>query len=280
MLALAARTQVQGVVTQPDRPAGRGHKLAPTPVKTAALALGLPIFEPESLRAFAEEQRSRSIDLFALASYGRILPPALLAVPPLGALNVHPSLLPKYRGATPIQTALLNGETETGVSLMMMDVGMDTGPIVAQERTPIDASERYGELHDRLAILGAQMLDRALALAENGPLPSRDQSGEPSITKPLNKEDLRVAWEWPGRQIVNTVRAFGPAPAARAFLLGAPVKILRAQLQQKNDLHAEPGVIAGTRGDSLVVGCGDGAVEVLELIPPNRGAMPGARFSQ
>ena len=147
----AGRTHVAGVVTQPDRPSGRGHKPTPSPVKEAALDLGLRVYEPLRLKTLADEIPGE-IDLFALASYGRILPAALLAIPRLGSLNVHPSLLPKYRGATPIQTALREGERDTGVSVMLMDAGMDTGDIVFQERVAILPDETYGELHDRLAV--------------------------------------------------------------------------------------------------------------------------------
>lgn len=276
---VAERTDLLGVVTQPDRPAGRGHKLRPTPVKAAALELGLRVFEPQSLRAFAQEHASEQYDLFALASYGKILPQQILDMPRLGALNVHPSLLPKYRGATPIQTALREGETETGVSIMLMDAGMDTGDIVLQERTPIDPDERYGELHDRLARFGAQALSHAIDLARSGHIPRTPQSGAPSITRPLAKDDLAIAWSWPTARIVNAVRAFGPAPAARATIAGVPVKLLRARRGAPTIAPLEPGEIIGSAGDAVTVRTGDGTVDVLELVPPNRGPQSGAAFA-
>lgn len=271
---------MQGVVTQPDRPAGRGHKLRPTPVKAAALELGLPVFEPPSLRAFAQERAGESYDLFVLASYGKILPQALLDVPKLGSFNVHPSLLPKYRGATPIQTALLNGDPETGVSIMLMDAGMDTGEIVLQERTPIAPEERYGELHDRLAAFGAQALSHALDLAKSGYIPHHPQTGDPVVTRPLHKDDLAIDWRWPAARIVNAVRAFAPAPAARAQIEQTPVKVLRARIGNPSIAPQFPGTIVGTSGDALSVRCGDGTVDVLELVPPNRGAQSGAAFAR
>ncbi len=252
---LAEKTDLAGVVTQPDRPAGRGHKLQPTPVKTAALELGLRVYEPESLKAFAKEIAETRFLLFALASYGRILPQAILDLPALGALNVHPSLLPKYRGATPIQSALLAGEAETGVSIMLMDKGMDTGDIVLQERIRIDADEDYGILHDRLAFFGADLLGDAIDLAVRGPLPRRPQRGEPSVTRPIRKEDLEIDWSWPPRRIVNAVRAFSPTPGARAVLDGEQVKILRAHVD-------------GER------------VSIDELIAPNRGRMSGESYER
>lgn len=276
----AERTQLTGVVTQPDRAAGRGQKLRRTPVKTAALELGVPVHEPASLRDFAPQLAAERYELFILASYGKILPATLLDLPTLGALNVHPSLLPKYRGATPIQSALLAGESETGVTIMLMDAGMDTGEVVIQERTPIDPVERYGELHDRLASFGALVLGHAIDLARSGYIPHRAQLGKPSVTKPLTKDDLVLEWSWSAARIVNAVRAFGPLPGARATLRGEQVKVLRAREAASISFALAPGTIVGVRGDALTVSCGGGAVDVLELVPPNRKAMTGASFAQ
>lgn len=250
----AARTQLAAVVTQPDRRAGRGQRLTPSPVKRAALALGLRVVEPLRLRPLAEEFARDAIDLIALASYGRILPSALLALPRLGALNVHPSLLPKYRGATPIQSAILNGDKETGVSIMLMDAGLDTGAIVLQERVAIDPSETYGELHDRLAMVGAELLGEAIDLAARGTLAGTPQTGEPTLTKPLTKEDLVLDLSLPPRRIVDRVRAFAPQPAARATIDGETVKILRAHVSREGELVID------------------------ELIAPNRGRMSGETY--
>jgi methionyl-tRNA formyltransferase len=250
----AARTRLAGVVTQPDRPAGRGHKLTPSPVKVAALELGLRVYEPEALKPFALEIAAAPFDLFALASYGRILPRALLDVPRLGALNVHPSLLPKYRGATPIQTALRNGDERTGVSIMMMDAGTDTGEIVSQESVAIEPGEAYGELHDRLAAIGARLLGDAIDRATRGELTHAPQRGEPSSTTPIGKDDLAIDWSWPPQRIVDHVRAFSPQPAARAVIDGQAVKILRAHVAS------------------------DGTLEIDELIAPNRGRTAGAAY--
>jgi methionyl-tRNA formyltransferase len=249
---LAERTALAGVVTQPDRPSGRGHRLMPSPVKAAAIDLGLPVHQPQTLRALHSELAG-SFDLFALASYGRLIPKWLLELPRLGSLNVHPSLLPAYRGATPIQTALRNGERTTGVTIMLMDAGMDTGDVVLQEPVTIDPGEDYGQLHDRLATIGAGLLGRALDLAASDQLPARPQTGEPTYTRPLGKDDLSIDWSWEPRRIVDTVRAYSPLPGARAQLDGEIVKVLRA--------HVE-----------------DGRVEIDELIAPNRGRMSGAAY--
>jgi methionyl-tRNA formyltransferase len=251
---VAARTQLAGVVTQPDRPAGRGHRLRASPVKSAAHELGLRVYEPLRLRAFTPEIGDERFDLFVLASYGRILPAGLLSLPRLGALNVHPSLLPKYRGATPIQTAIANGDRETGVSIMLMDAGLDTGDLVMQRRVAIEPSETYGELHDRLAIIGAALLGQALDLASAGEIAHYPQEGAPSLTRPIAKEDLAIEWSWPAQRIVDRVRAFSPAPAARATLDGESVKILRAHVAS------------------------DGSLSIDELIAPNRGRMSGAEY--
>jgi len=253
---VAERTRCAGAVTQPDRPAGRGHRLQSSPVKRVALDLGLPVYQPLHLRSFAREMAGEGFDLFALASYGRILPGELLALPRLGALNVHPSLLPKYRGATPIQSAILQGEAETGVSIMLMDAGLDTGEIVLQQRVAVEPDETYGELHDRLAALGAQLLAQCIAVAERGELAAHPQSGEPVLTRPIAKDDLRIDLSWAPERIVRVVRAYAPQPAARADLNGEIVKILRAHVGDSEELVID------------------------ELIAPNRGKMSGASFDR
>lgn len=275
----AERTDLQAVVTQPDRPSGRGRHMRATPVKSAALSLGVTVLEPENLRDFAQSVAVDCYDLFVLASYGRILPARLLEIARLGALNVHPSLLPKYRGATPIQQALLDGEMQTGVSIMLMDAGMDTGEIVLQERTPIAAGENFGELHERLAEFGARALAHAIDLARSGYLPRRPQHGTPSTTRPLRKDDLEIDWRWPAPRIVNAVRAFSPAPAARAQINGVTVKILRAREGPAALSAGDAGSIAGTDGDAVRVRCSGGTVDVLSVVPPSRSAQSGAAFA-
>jgi methionyl-tRNA formyltransferase len=211
------------------------------------------VYEPHKLSELRSPLEGEAFDLFALASYGRIIPSWLLALPRLGALNVHPSLLPAYRGATPIQTALRNGDETTGVTVMLMDEGMDTGDVVLQEAFAIDADESYGSLHDRLAAAGANLLAEAIDLAARSGLRGKPQSGDASYTRPIAKDDLAIDWSWEPQRIVNAVRAYSPAPAARADLAGETVKILRA--------HVE-----------------DGSVHIDELIAPNRGRMSGAAY--
>ena len=253
----ASHARLAGVVTQPDRPAGRGHRPTPSPVKRAALELGVHVYEPERLKGFAAEISHERFDFFVLASYGRVLPQALLDLPRLGALNVHPSLLPKYRGATPIQSALRNGDTETGVTIMLMDAGLDTGDVVLSERVPIEPGETFGELHDRLALIGADLLGSAIDVArEQGAFAHQPQRGEASLTKPIAKDDLIFDWSWPPQRIVDHVRAYAPQPGARAVVDGETIKVLRA--------HVGEG----------------GALEIDELIAPNRGRMSWAQYVQ
>ena len=276
--ATAQRTELQGVVTQPDRPAGRGQKLTAPPVKVAALKLGVPVYQPLSLRGFTHELDGKQFDFFVLASYGKLIPQALLDVPKMGSLNVHPSLLPQYRGATPIQSALRDGLSETGVTIMLMDAGLDTGDVVLQERTPILPGETYGELHDRLARFGAQALIHAFDAARGGSFPRMPQEGKPIPTRPLRKEDLAIDWTWDAQRIVNHVRSLSPSPAARATIANTPVKILRAEVAQWERPLVAPGAIASMIGDGLGVQSGSGVVNVLELIAPNRGPQTGASF--
>ena len=216
-------------------------------MKTAALELGVPVYEPADLRAFAREFANVPLDLFALASYGRILPRELLALARMGALNVHPSLLPKYRGATPIQSAIRNGESETGVTVMLMDEGMDTGDVVGARRVPIGREESYGELHDRLAAAGGELLGQAIDAAAAGRLAKVPQSGEPSVTRPLRAADLQIDWSWEPRRIVDAVRAYSPSPAARADIDGESVKLLRAHLDENGSLRIDE-LVAPNRG--------------------------------
>jgi methionyl-tRNA formyltransferase len=280
---LAARTDVVAVVTQPDRPAGRGHKLAAPPVKTAALALGFAVHAPLRLKAYAADLRSLDADVFVVASYGRILPGALLELPRRGiAFNVHPSLLPLYRGATPLQSAIRDGRRETGVTIIAMDAGMDTGDILVQERTPLGAAETYGDLHDRLAQRGAELLVTALDRLAAGTLERTPQAllGVPpdeiaaTLTRPLDKDDMVVNWSQPATRIVDTIRAFAPAPAARAVVGGETLKVLAARTARAD----EDGV---TPDGGFVERAGDGlGVVLLRVTPPNRSPMSGAAYAR
>lgn len=285
--ALRAHGDVSLVVTQPDRPSGRGQKLHATPLKAAARDFGIATIEPERLRAAAPELAAQRADVFVVASYGKIVPQAVLDLPRLGALNVHPSLLPLYRGATPMQSVLRDGGTETGVTIIVMDAGMDTGDVGLQERSRIEEGETYGELHDRLAVLGAELLVRAVAQAVDGTLARTPQRkmGVPeaaiaaTLTRPLRAADLAVDWAWPAPRIANLVRSLSPAPLARACLgdSAETVKVVSARVADARE-RAEAGNPISYR-DAALVPCGEGDLVALErVVPPNRAPMTGGAY--
>jgi methionyl-tRNA formyltransferase len=298
--AVAARHDVVGVVTQPDRPAGRGHKLSATPVKRAAEVRGLRVYTPEKLKPFADEARALGADAFVVASYGKIVPQALLDAVPI-AFNVHPSLLPLYRGATPLQAAIRDGRTETGVTIIAMDAGMDTGDVLVQERTPLGSDETYGELHDRLARRGAALAVEAIARYADGTLtrtPQREVARElgvsdeeiaRTLTRPLRKDDLAIDWRRAPAAVVRLVRSLAPAPLARTVYAGEAIKIVAAHAVSLEELRAqlgghEPWVsvglsVSGLRGRELLYAVHpDGAVVVDRLVAPSRGPLAGAAY--
>ncbi len=252
-------------------------------MKSAALTLGLTVYTPAALKPFACELGALGADVFAVASYGRILPAAILDLPRAGiAFNVHPSLLPLYRGATPLQSAIRDGRRETGVTIIAMDAGMDTGDILMRQPTPLGAAETYGELHDRLALLGAQLLETALDRFAAGSLERIPQASlavppaeiEATLTRPLAKADLLVSWTWPAQRIVDAIRSLAPYPAARAVVGGELLKIHAARL-------AHPGESGVTPDDGFVERAGDGGgVVLLRVTPPNRGPLGGAAFAR
>ncbi|MEX1019037.1 MAG: methionyl-tRNA formyltransferase [Litorilinea sp.] len=236
----AARARLGGevvaVVTQPDRPAGRKQRLLPSPVKSAALAHGLPVFQPERLRnnpAAVQTLLDLEPTLIVVAAYGLILPQSVLEIPRFGCVNVHASLLPAYRGASPINAALLDGCTETGISIMLMDEGMDTGPVLAQSRTPIYPDDTADRLTTRLAQQGAALLIDTLAEYLTGtlaPVAQQDLPGTPSLCGRISKEDGRIDWNQPAAHIERMTRAYDPWPGAYTTWQDAPFKIIQAQV--------------------------------------------------
>jgi methionyl-tRNA formyltransferase len=288
--AFAKAVDCRLVVTQPDRPAGRGQKLQPTPVKVAALELGVDTLEPQALREARDVLQDTHADLFAVASYGKIVPQTILNLPRLAALNVHPSLLPLYRGATPLQGQLRDGVTTGGVTIIVMDSGMDTGDIALQEKSAIRPDETYGELHDRFAEIGAELLARACAQVADGTLHRTPQTGlaDPELvaataTRPLSRADLELDWRWPAARIVNFVRSLSPLPAARAELAGVAVKLVRAGFPTsggtKFAIDPPPGTLVGQSGNAALVTCGDGQIAIERLVPANRGPVDGKVFA-
>jgi methionyl-tRNA formyltransferase len=272
----AAATRCGLVVTQPDRPAGRGKRLQASPVKLRALELGLEVAQPDRLSELAGRIAGLSPDLYVVASYGKILPQATLDGARLGALNVHPSLLPLYRGATPLQSQLRDGVRTGGVTIILMDRGMDTGDIVAQREAPIEPDDTYGTLHDRFAALGASLLGEAIEDLRLGKLRRTPQAGlaDPAaiaatMTRALEKDDLTIDWSRPAAAIVNLVRSLAPEPLARAHFDGVDgmVKIVEAVLD------------GGADRTAMRVRAGDGTdVALRRVIPPSRPEMSGADF--
>jgi methionyl-tRNA formyltransferase len=262
---LAAGYQVPLALTQPDRPAGRGMRPTPSAVKSLALARGIEVFQPESLKGAEVLARLAAVkpDVLVVVAYGLLLPAALLALPRFGALNIHASLLPRWRGAAPIQHALLAGDRETGVTIMQMDAGLDTGPVLAQRATPIAEDDDAGSLHDRLASLGAQMIVAALRTLAAGGARAVAQSDEGATYAPkLWRADAQLDWRRDAAALARQVRALRPAPGAAAVLSGEPVKIWRARA---GEASGAPGEVLRAAADGIVVACGTGALAVEQL---------------
>ena len=261
--------EVVCVVTQPDQPKGRGLKLTPSPVKEVAQQANLPILQPQRAREenFIQQLAELKPELIAVAAYGQILPKAILDLPRFGCLNVHTSLLPKYRGAAPIQHAILNGDAETGVTIMKMDVGLDTGDMLAQERTPIDPSDNSQTLHDRLAEIGAELLARTIPQYASGALQPRPQPADgATYASKIKKQDGEIDWTQPAHAIGNRVRAFMPWPGAFTHVPAQPHPVLLKIWEAKPLDHAgEPGRVLQADKNGIVVGCGDGALMISLL---------------
>jgi methionyl-tRNA formyltransferase len=268
--ALLDAYNVVGVVTQPDRPAGRGRRLQPPPVKVLAEAAGVPVYQPHSLRSeeAAGPLRAWQPDLIVVAAYGQILRPHVLKLPPYGCLNVHASLLPRWRGASPIQHALLAGDSETGVTLMKMDTGMDTGPVYVQESVAVAPADTAATLHDRLALLGGELLSKHLDAILNGRLPPVPQDDSQATYAPLiRKEDGRLDWHQSAEQLARRVRALTPWPGAFTIWQGKILKIIEARATGPMDLPAgRPGEVIGSTETAVVLTAEGGLqLEVLQL---------------
>jgi len=273
---VAREHQVVAVVSQPDRPAGRGKKLQPPPVKELALRLGLPVEQPTKVRdgVLARTLAALQPDVFVVVAYGRILPPDLLAVPRLGPWNVHASLLPKYRGAAPIQWAVIRGESKTGVCMMRMEEGLDTGPVAASGEESIRDDDTAGTLAGRLALLGSELLVATLPRIEDGTavLATQDHAGA-TLAPLMKKEDGFLDFRAPARVVSAQARGVDPWPGATVFLAGDPVKVFGPQAIAG---QGTPGEIQGLVPQGLAVACADGVVAFAELQMPGRKRMPAA----
>lgn len=267
--------EVALVLTQPDRPAGRGMSLQPSAVKQVALARGLAVFQPPTLKDAEAQARVAAVgaEVMVVAAYGLILPQAVLDLPRYGCLNIHASLLPRWRGAAPIQRALLAGDGETGVCIMQMEAGLDTGPVLLRGAFPIAASDTTASLHDRLAALGAQLVVEALGSL---PLPAEPQPADGvTYARKIEKAEAAIDWSQPAAAIDRQIRAFNPFPGAQALFNGQTVKLWAAT---PVDGKGEIGAILAVDRSAVVVACGDGALAVSELQKAGGKRLPVQQF--
>jgi len=282
---VAAGHDVVLVLTQPDRPAGRGLKLQPSAVKALAAQLGLRVLQPTGLRLDGrnatqalqarEALQAAAPEAIVVAAYGLILPPWLLALPRLGCLNIHASLLPRWRGAAPIQRAIEAGDRQTGISIMQMDAGLDTGAVLLAQALPIAPDDTGATLHDRLAVLGAHAIVEVLDRLDRGELAAAPQpdTGVTYANK-IQKHEAALDWRASALELERRIRAFDPFPGATLVDRGQTLKVWRAA---RRDLTGAPGEVLGTLPGPLVVACGDGALELLELQRPGGRRLPAAR---
>ena len=262
---LASRHTLALVLTQPDRPAGRGLKPHPSPVKRLALDHAIPIAQPTSLKDAGAQDALRGVgaDVMVVAAYGLILPPNVLVMPRFGAINIHTSLLPRWRGAAPIQRALLAGDRETGVSIMQMEAGLDTGPVLLSESIPIRDEDNARTLHDRLADLGAELLLKALDDLEYGAIAPRPQPSEgATYAAKVDRAEARIDWTRPALEIWRKVRAFNPHPGAASRLWDEELKIWQGALAPHSGI---PGTVLEAEPQGIVVACGEGSLRIEEL---------------
>lgn len=270
------RYQVVGVVTQPDRPAGRGRALVATPVKQAALRLGVPVITPETLRDPAAVAALAALrpDVGVVAAYGEILRRDVLAIPPLGYVNIHPSLLPLYRGPSPVAGAILNGDVETGVTIMLIDAKMDSGPILAQRTVPLPPDARTGALTQELFAIGADMLVETLeAYARGAITPQPQDHTRATVTKLLTRDDGIIDWTQPAVRIERMTRAYDPWPGATTTWRGAPLKIIAARVIADRCEDAPPGTLIDS-AEGPAVATGDGLLALVTVQPAGKRPLP------
>jgi methionyl-tRNA formyltransferase len=281
LAALMKEHQVVAVLTQPDRPSGRGMQLTASPVKQLAVQHGLPVLQPGTLKT---EEAQRDIaaldaDVMVVAAYGLILPQAVLQLPRHGCLNIHASLLPRWRGAAPIQRAILAGDAETGITIMQMDEGLDTGDMLLKKSCFITAEDTAESLHDKLAELGAQAISEVLQALEHGKLsPEQQDAQQATYAAKLSKSEAQLDWAMSATQLERAVRGYFPFPVAYTFFGETPIKILRASAGEGK--AATPGTVIAADKDAILVACGNGALALQVLQKPGGKALPAAQFVQ
>ena len=281
---IAAGHDIALVLTQPDRPAGRGMQLQPSAVKKVALAHGLPVFQPEKLRdpTTHEPLRAAGAEIMVVAAYGLILPQLVLDIPPRGCVNIHASLLPRWRGAAPIQRAIEAGDSDMGVTIMRMEAGLDTGPMLLMESLKVGAGETAGELHDRLAEQGARLIVDVLAQFDHW-VPQPQPTCGVTYANKIDKAEAQLDWNAPAAELERKIRAFNPFPGATLPLAGQAVKVWRASILTKQTIDkpqepSRPGRILAANADGIVVACADGALRLTELQKPGGRRLASADF--
>lgn len=270
---------VVAVVTQPDKPRGRGKKLTPPPVREAALKHNIPVFQPEKIKdeTFITAIRNFSPDVIAVVAYGKILPKAILDIPTKGCINVHTSILPKYRGAAPINWAIINGEKETGITTMLLDEGMDTGDMLLTEKVEIRDDDTASSLHDRLKYIGADLLIKTIKGIKSEtirPIPQDDSQA--TYAPMLKKEDGRIDWTMKAEEIKNLIRGFNPWPGAYTRWDGKQIKIFKAEVEAGG--KEEPGTVINISTEGIFVATGKGILLIKELQPENKNRMTASEF--
>ena len=279
--ALYQISEIAAVISQPDRPAGRGLSLRQPAVKQRALELGLDVWQPKRVRAsaFAERLRALEADVGVVVAYGRILPRAVLDAPRTGCVNVHASLLPRWRGAAPIQWSIVHGDSETGVTLMQMDEGMDTGPILATATTAIEHDEDAASLGERLSKLGAELLRNELARYVAGELvPTPQDDAKATMAPLLDKADGRIDWNKPAREVHNHIRGMNPWPGAFATLGGRRIKVYSSRDSTLDPEGASPGKVIALDSNAILVACAQGTIELQELQESGRKRLDARAF--
>lgn len=279
LAALVDKHQILAVLTQPDRPSGRGMHLTPSPVKQLALQHNLPVMQPATLKSSEAQQAIARLDadVMVVAAYGLILPKSVLDMPRNGCLNIHASLLPRWRGAAPIQRAILAGDRETGITIMQMDEGLDTGDMLLQMKCSIDPNDTAQTLHDKLAGIGAQAIMDALHALETGSLkPERQDAHLATYAAKLSKAEAQLNWAGDAADLARAVRGYFPFPTATALFGDTPIKILRATAH--NTTAGQPGTVLDVAKEHILVACGMGALALEVLQKPGGKALPAAQF--
>lgn len=275
-----AGEEIVGVVTQPDRPKGRGYNLVPPPVKVYAEELGIPVYQPLSLKdeSFTELLNTLDPELIAVVAYGRILPKSVLDYPKYGCVNVHSSLLPLYRGAAPMQRAIMDGRKETGITTMYMAEGLDTGDILEMLTTPIGEDDNFEDIHDRLAAMGAQLLPHTVKGLYDGTItPTPQDDSLACYAEKINKEDCLIDFTKGARDIHDQIRGISPIPLAFTYLGGKMLKVVSARIVRE-DGSGEAGRVTDLSDGSIHVQCGEGVIALTSVRPEGKGTMSAADF--